>query len=254
MQQAHTTFLTSLPHYPDERIRLAKVVEHLHSCEDSAVVGFFSLLLERAPAHALEADLLITLVLHRDVLHTTLGQGRFWAFSTLAHREGEPLTRLYVRSFVLSTHYAEGRASCERRRYDPHEVPLGVRTETARTTGCQDTLERLLLDPSARVVQNVLRNVHLREEQVLRILGAPGCNQETVLAVLADRRWRRRRRVRISLAGNPHVPLVLAAVLLLTCNRAERRDVLQRASLPMTLVDLITELDRQSLEPEDRCS
>lgn len=91
-------------------------------------------------------------------------------------------------------------------------VPLGERVSWARRPDRQ-VIERLMFDPSERVIGKLLNNPKLTEADVLRIASRRPTPPSSLEQVFAHPRWGLRIAVQEALILNPHTPLNIACGL-----------------------------------------
>ncbi len=93
------------------------------------------------------------------------------------------------------------------------KVPLGMRRAMARRNDI-GLIERLLGDPDAAVVANLLNNPRITEIEVVRMASRSPVREEVLVAIAHHPRWGVSHRVRLTLAHNPGTPTALAIGLL----------------------------------------
>jgi hypothetical protein len=118
-------------------------------------------------------------------------------------------------------------------------LTLGERKSLARSWQ-RDTLERLVLDPHADVVELLVANPHVTEEDILRIATSRRSTAAVLMLVLRARRWGGRPRIRRALVRNPSLPLAAALRLAGLLNRVELRELAADPSLPPSLHDALS--------------
>lgn len=103
---------------------------------------------------------------------------------------------------------------------------LGARKWLARRPD-RKVLEKLLRDPHAEVVAEVLRNSKLTEEDVLRLATRRPTHPDVLDQIARSPRWIHRPRIRLALVLNPYVSPSVAARLVGLLRRAELRLVVE---------------------------
>jgi hypothetical protein len=83
--------------------------------------------------------------------------------------------------------------------------PVGFRISQARQPVAR-VLERLLLDPDARVVRAILGNPRLTEAEVVKLAASRRAAPEVLEVIAQDDRWIARYPVKMALANNPTSP------------------------------------------------
>ncbi|MFH1807240.1 MAG: hypothetical protein ABIJ09_00745 [Pseudomonadota bacterium] len=114
--------------------------------------------------------------------------------------------------------------------------PLGMRTWLARRAG-RDLIDRLLLDPDASVVANLLLNPMLTESDVLRIASRRPNRPDVLLELSQAPRWNRRYALRRALVFNPYTPVDLALRQVPFLTRADLLSVAGDAKLHQEVRD-----------------
>ncbi len=128
------------------------------------------------------------------------------------------------------------------------ELSLGERKTLARRPN-RAAFDRLLRDPNAQVIRQLLENPRLTEDDVIR-LAARRPAQLEALRTLAKSQWLSRPRVRIALIHNPATPTEIALPLLAACTRPELQEVITNPDCPGLLRDVAAELSNlRSLRP-----
>lgn len=123
-------------------------------------------------------------------------------------------------------------------------LTLGERKSLARSWR-RDVIERLVVDPSADVVELLLVNPHLTEEDVLRIATGRRTPAAVLALILRSRRWAVRPRVRRALVRNPRLPSASAVRLVGLLNTAELRDMENDRTLDRRVLESV----RRRLQP-----
>ncbi len=114
-------------------------------------------------------------------------------------------------------------------------LTLGERKSLARAHR-REVLVRLLRDPDAAVIKNLLLNPRLTERDVLTVASRRPVRGD-VLRVVAASRWITRYHVRRALVMNPHTPAELAIRLLGALVEADLRAVAFDANLAVAVRD-----------------
>jgi hypothetical protein len=141
-------------------------------------------------------------------------------------REAE-LEDLRQQLFSSRAPLPQGRPRDERQR----EHTLGHRKWLARDTR-RDTLDRLLRDPEAEVMPNLLQNPRITEDDVVRLAARRPIDPEILRLVFMHPRWIRRYPVKRTLVLNPHTPTELSLRLLRMLHRGDLRLVASMGPLP----------------------
>jgi hypothetical protein len=102
--------------------------------------------------------------------------------------------------------------------------PVGYRISLARRP-IRRLLDRLLFDPDARVIRNVLGNPRLIEADVVALAASRRASAEVLEVIAQDSRWITRYPVRLALASNPAAPAHLVVSLLPYLFRQDLRAV-----------------------------
>lgn len=123
-------------------------------------------------------------------------------------------------------------------------LTLGERKSLARSWD-RTVLERLIADPHADVVAQLLRNPHLTQDDILRIATARSSSAAVLTLVLRSRRWGRDPRVRRALLRNPRLPVATALRLVGLLNRCDLEEIAHDPHLPDRLVAAV----RRRLRP-----
>ncbi len=123
-------------------------------------------------------------------------------------------------------------------------LTLGERKSLARSWD-RTVLERLVTDPHVDVVEQLLKNPHLTEDDVLRIATARRSTAAVLGLVLRSRRFGNQPRVRRALVRNPRLPLGTALRLVGLLNRQEIEEIARDPHLPPRLADAL----RRRLRP-----
>jgi hypothetical protein len=131
------------------------------------------------------------------------------------------------------------------------DVTLGERRSMARGND-RRVIERLLLDPSKLVVEQLLQNPNLREQDVLQIASNRPNLPEVLLEIALHKYWYLRRPVRHALVMNPYANTGLALKLLPTLSIDKLRQVRNATHVHPTIVEtaaLLVELREQRTAP-----
>lgn len=108
---------------------------------------------------------------------------------------------------------------------DPERtITLGERVSWARRPD-RALLERLLFDPSERVIARLLDNPKVTEDDVLRIASRRPNLPSSLAVVFAHPRWGQRTEVQLALILNPHTPLRIACGLIGMVDIRRARDI-----------------------------
>lgn len=154
--------------------------------------------------------------------------------AVLAQAQAQDLTRIVGLFSPMPAPLEVNRAELRGPPLDPdRDVPLGERVSWARRPD-RRTIERLLFDPSPRVVRRLLNNPKLIEADVLRIASRRPTLPSVLEEVFAHARWGQRTGIMEALILNPHTPLRIACGLvgLLDAQHA-RRIAKQPAAHPL---------------------
>lgn len=114
------------------------------------------------------------------------------------------------------------------------ELTLGERRSLARSTN-RKLLEKLLRDPHALVLRQLLGNPRLTEDDVVRLAARRPLGSAIVEALTDSPRWLQRPRVRLTLLLNPGTPESVSMPLLAVCTRPELREVVHGVDAPLAL-------------------
>lgn len=109
-------------------------------------------------------------------------------------------------------------------------LTLGHRKTAARGPR-NPLLDRLLKDPDARVVAELLRNPRLREVEVLAIASRRPCPDGVFWHLARSEVWLRRPPVRRAVVQNPYAPPRLAVPLLVTLSRLDVAEIAEQEGL-----------------------
>lgn len=110
------------------------------------------------------------------------------------------------------------------------ELTLGEKMTVART-GPRPVVAFLRNDPEARVIAALLRNPHLIEDDVIRIINDEFIPPETLSSIGADYKWSHCYPVRLALVRNERTPLPLALSLV---SKLRRQDLEMLIRAPQT--------------------
>ena len=84
-----------------------------------------------------------------------------------------------------------------------------IRVELAAAANLEE-IQKLVHDPSARVIRALLQNSNLAEEDVLIIANRTNLTQDILELIAKDKRWSESYPVRLALARNPRSPLAVS--------------------------------------------
>ncbi len=113
-------------------------------------------------------------------------------------------------------------------------LTLGERKALARQP-TRRWIEKLLLDPSAVVIQMLLHNPTVVERDVVRLAARRPNRPDVLVAIAHNSRWSHRKAVRIAIILNPEAPLAVAVPLLALLSRSELMQVARSPSLDTVL-------------------
>jgi hypothetical protein len=165
------------------------------------------------------------LTLARVLTHGELDyefQGRLYAEAREAGLED--LMQLFFSS-------REERAPALPRDERQRELTLGHRKWQARDTR-REVLDKLLRDPEAEVMPNLLQNPRITEGDVVRLAARRPIDPEVLRQIFAHPKWIKRYPVKRTLVLNPHTPSELSIRLLRLLNRSDLRLVRSMGTLP----------------------
>jgi hypothetical protein len=111
------------------------------------------------------------------------------------------------------------------------EIPLGLRRSLAKG-GEAALLEKLAQDFDPTVIRNLLRNLHTKELEVLRIASMRPVHESTLKEIHESQRWSSSLRVRMALAQNPYCPMEIAMQIVRSLPLPELRELRQASHLP----------------------
>ena len=111
------------------------------------------------------------------------------------------------------------------------ELTLGERMTVART-GPRAVISLLRSDPEARVIAALLRNPHLIEDDVVRIVNDEFTEPEILAAIGADYKWSHLYPIRLALVRNQRTPLPLALSMLSKLRRKDLEPLILTPSTP----------------------
>ena len=114
------------------------------------------------------------------------------------------------------------------------DMPLGSRRALARRARGEN-INRLVKDPDAGVVANLLNNPYVLEATVLKICSSRPTVSAALEAVLRSPRWGHRYRIRWALVKNPYLAQKIAVNLLPLLTRRDLKSVRDDESLTSTL-------------------
>lgn len=142
---------------------------------------------------------------------SSLGEGDaatdLYACAQARHRED--VSRLLMRPAPARTFDEREETSVDR---EMRKITIGMRRQMARAAD-PVTLTRLMPDPDAGVIKNLLRHPRLTEPEVVRIAARRPARPEVLREIYQSNRWSVRRRVRIALVNNPYTPTEIALKL-----------------------------------------
>lgn len=105
-------------------------------------------------------------------------------------------------------------------------LSLGHRKQLARGMN-RDRLARLLTDPDAAVLKNLLDNPRITEREVLAAASRRPVRTEVLEEIFRSRRWASNRSIRRALALNPYSPPALATAALALLTLPDLREVVR---------------------------
>lgn len=109
---------------------------------------------------------------------------------------------------------------------DLSDLTLGERKWKARSADPL-MLEKLLVDPDASVIANLLNHPHLQESEVVKICATTPSHPEVMLCVYRHPRWFARYQVKKALLNNPATPPRLVMLLLVWLSVQDMKDLLK---------------------------
>lgn len=111
------------------------------------------------------------------------------------------------------------------------ELTLGEKMTVART-GPRAVISFLRNDSEARVIAALLRNPHLIEDDVLRIINDEFTEPEVLASIGSDYKWSHTYPIRLALVRNRHTPLPLALSLLSKLRRQDLEPLVRAQDTP----------------------
>ena len=111
------------------------------------------------------------------------------------------------------------------------ELTLGEKMTVART-GPRAVISFLRNDSEARVIAALLRNPHLIEDDVLRIINDEFTEPEILSSIGSDYKWSHTYPVRLALVRNRRTPLPLALSLLSKLRRQDLEPLIKTQDTP----------------------
>jgi hypothetical protein len=215
LEQYHQTLkrIVALPELP---MRRAAVGEALERLDDDQTVWWIDQLIRgalwgRSPeidAMLACADWLVRLRLEDDYARLQA----LYEAATHAERDG---VLMLLRDPPPHRALRKGASLPEVRLPVEREITLGERRSMARGRD-RRYLERLLLDPSPLVIRNLLKNPHLRVQDVLVVATRRPTKPELTMEVALNTRWFKSHRIREALVQNPYSATGLSLRLLPT--------------------------------------
>ncbi|MBW2714280.1 MAG: hypothetical protein JRC77_11090 [Deltaproteobacteria bacterium] len=125
------------------------------------------------------------------------------------------------------------------------EIPLGRRRSLAKGEEAS-MLEKLAQDFDPVVIRNLLRNLHTKEMDVIRIASMRPVHESTLTEIHDCERWSHSQRVRMALAQNPYCPAEIAMQIVASLPLPELREVQKAAHLHSSTLEFIDkELQRR---------
>ena len=194
----------------DQEQRARALGRHLAGYEPEVIAAVLAEILEAADRHLPGADLLVKAMISPGL--------RFVWDERIAHqvvayarRDGRyDLAGMFLELPPLDARLEPPAPPLPRA---VAKVPLGVRRSLARSSDI-GLIERLLGDPDAAVIANLLNNPRITELEVVRMAARSPVREEVLAAIARHPRWGVRHRVRVTLAHNPGTPTGITLGLL----------------------------------------
>jgi hypothetical protein len=222
-----------LDHILEASMRRAVVLETLVSKSPKTTAALLQEVFERLPQHGTTFDTL------RDTIFEVL---RADETTPTGHLSYEARKAIYeaadecgaeeVMRVLRSTHAIQDELEKASKKLplEISEIPLGQRRSLAKG-GEAALLEKLAQDFDPMVIRNILRNLHTKELDVIRIASMRPVHESTLNEIHESQRWSSSVRVRMALAQNPYCPIEIAMQIIPSLPLPELRELRQASHL-----------------------
>ncbi len=220
-----------LDHILEASMRRAVVLETLVNESPEVTAGLLREVFERLPQHGTTFDTL------RDTLFEVLRADEAAPTGCLSYEARKAIYEAAdktgaeeVMRVLRSTHatHDELEQPSKKLPLEISEIPLGRRRSLAKG-GEAALLEKLAQDFDPTVIQNLLRNLHTKELEVIRIASMRPVHESSLKEIHKSQRWSSSLRVRMALAQNPYCPMEIAMQIVRSLPLPELRE-LRKAS------------------------
>jgi len=222
---------------PEASMRQAVLLEHLEAETSAAAVPVLEQIRVRGRTEGRPFDvslMALTALLNEGRLPYPLLTALYEAAKATEH---DGLCKLFLSA-------GDPVVPVGRQRDPERELTLGHRKTLARC-GDRDTLARLLHDPEAAIMSQLLLNPRLTERDVVRVAARRPIEADISRAVATSERWISRYKVKRALVLNPYTPPDLSLRLLGFLNRQDLREVQSNTSISQVVSEAARRLANQ---------
>ncbi len=237
---------TALSALPEQRMRMAKLHEHLVSLEPDEAAWLLDGLATAGRAGGPPFDLALLAAVELANSERLEYEHRRAIFLSAERLQLEACKELFFSAKAGPG--VDEDAAARPRALVPGGRPLTLGERKALARGWKrSSLELLLVDPHVDVISLLLDNPRMTEADILRLATARRATAQALQLIIEHRRWRVRPAIRRALLRNPRFAEASALRLVGLLNRSELRELRNDTLLPERVLHAI----RRRLKPRD---
>ncbi len=154
------------------------------------------------------------------------------------HEQNE-VTFVFTEGEAMLEYHADAAARADAKLFT---LPLGVLKSRARLTRNPDELSKLAIASNPAVIREVLKNLRLTEEIVVRIAARRPARPEPLQEIWKSVRWNVRPAVRKALVFNPYLPPETGVKIVPLLGQADLRELAGDRKVHLSVRDLAVTL------------
>ncbi|MFT3706748.1 MAG: hypothetical protein QM817_03695 [Archangium sp.] len=153
--------------------------------------------------------------------------------------EHEEVTFVFAEGEAVQSYEADAAARADAKLFT---LPLGVLKSRARLTKNPDELSRLAVASNPAVIREVLKNLRLTEDLVVRIASRRPARPEPLQEIWKSERWNNRPAIRRALVFNPYLPPETGVKIVPLLSAADLKEVASDTKLHLSVRELAQRL------------